>query len=583
MRREAEQTLEARDISMRAKEEMEKSFGKQDIVLILLGALYILLFCCIGFYARPSADDYNFFEAVSGLDFIDVQRLYYCQWTGRVFNTFLLSLAASLDAGSFYGLLSPVTVLLSVMALYFCLGALVPGLSVRDKTVAALLLQAATLSVLPSLNETLYWLCGMPYTWATAFALFALALAVKAFRENDIGPAFWSCSVLLFLNGTLLEPISVMQILLAFLAALYFLYLGEAAKARRAVIFLFASLLAFLVILLAPGTAIRMGGITAVAFLPRFFRTLGVAAVFGSLTVVKFFTNPIVYVFLLFLPSITRNVPPLDEGGAHRLRAWHIGLITVLTAPLMQAIAGWGTGAGLPGRAESLLLWLMGTAWFLLWSFGYRRERTLERIRTLRLFRWRWVLLSLCLLLSPNFIALIEDLRIAPVYRAELKLREELLTCQREMGRMDAVVPLLTARPKLLFFTDLRPWPSDWKNQSYAKYHGLKAVSALPSQLILQGGAAPDVRQETLGGLERMAEAGDVQLQFLMGEMYDTTFAPMDGVEKNDGKAAVWYARAAEQGDAHARRRLTRLYATGSGVPRNYLKAIYWLARSQFY
>ena len=51
MRREAEQTLEARDISMRAKEEMEKSFGKQDIVLILLGALYILLFCCIGFYA----------------------------------------------------------------------------------------------------------------------------------------------------------------------------------------------------------------------------------------------------------------------------------------------------------------------------------------------------------------------------------------------------------------------------------------------------------------------------------------------------------------------------------------------------
>lgn len=104
-----------------------------------------------------------------------------------------------------------------------------------------------------------------------------------------------------------------------------------------------------------------MGGITAVAFLPRFFRTLGVAAVFGSLTVVKFFTNPIVYVFLLFLPSITRNVSSLDEGVAHRLRAWHIGLITVLTAPLMQAIAGWGTGAGLPVRAESLTLWLMGT------------------------------------------------------------------------------------------------------------------------------------------------------------------------------------------------------------------------------
>ena len=84
--------------------------------------------------------------------------------------------------------------------------------------------------------------------------------------------------------------------------------------------------------------------------------------VFGFFTVVKFFMNPIMYVFLLFLPSITRNVPSFDEGVARRLRAWHIGLITALTALLMQAIAGWGTSAGLPGRAESLTLWLMGTA-----------------------------------------------------------------------------------------------------------------------------------------------------------------------------------------------------------------------------
>ena len=284
----------------------------------------------------------------------------------------------------------------------------------------------------------------------------------------------------------------------------------------------------------------------------------------------------------LFLPSITRNVPSFDEGVARRLRAWHIGLITALTALLMQAIAGWGTGAGLPGRAESLTLWLMGTAWFLLWSFGYRQKKTLERIRTLSLFRWRWVLLGLCLLLSPNFVALIEDLRIVSVYRAELELREELLTRQKEMGRMDTVVPLLTARPKLLFFTDLRPWPSDWRNQSYAKYHGVETVRALPSQLILQDDTTPDVRQKTLGGIEKLAEAGDAQLQFLMGEMYDTTFALMDGVEKDDGRAAAWYARAAEQGDVHAQRRLTRLYATGNGVPRSYSRAIYWLARSQF-
>ena len=555
---------------------------KQGFVLPLFSLLYVALFCWLGLYASPSADDYNFFNVVSDLGFLEIQRTYYLQWTGRVFNTFLLSLAASLDSGSFYGILPLATVLLSFIALYFCLGALISGLSVRGKTAFALLLQAVTLSVLPALNETLYWLSGMPYTWATAFALFTLALAVKALRKNEIDLAFWSCSTLLFLNGTLLEPTSVIQIVLAFLALLYFLYLGEAVKARRAAVFLSVALLAFLVMLLAPGTSARMGGMTALPFLPRLFKTLGVAVVFGSLTVVKFFARPIVYVFLLFLPAIGQTVAPVAPRLAFRIRAWHIGLLTALIAPLMQAIAGWATGAGLPERSESLTLWLMGAAWVLLWRFGYRRGAVFECIHVSFFFRWRWMLLTLCLLLNPNFVDLIGDLRRAPAYRAELEARDVWAVRHRETGRANVVVPLLAVRPKLLFFTDLRPWPSDWKNQAYARYHGVETVGALPSQLILQDGAAPDSWQETLGGLERLAEAGDAQLQFLMGEMYDTTFAPMDGVEKDDAKAAEWYLRAAEQGNAHAQRRLTRLYAVGSGVPRNYPRAIYWLARSQF-
>ena len=80
-----------------------------------------------------------------------------------------------------------------------------------------------------------------------------------------------------------------------------------------------------------------------------------------------------------------------------------------------------------------------------------------------------------------------------------------------------------------------------------------------------------------------MAEAGDVRLQFLMGEMYDAVFASMDGVEKDDGRAAEWYLKAARQGDAQAQRSLARLYSSGGFFPKDYLKTIYWLARSQFY
>ena len=553
----------------------------QRTALALLCALYIALFCWLGLYARPSADDYNFANAFLEQGFFGMQKHFYLQWTGRAFNTFLLTLAAPWSTGPLYGLLPLATVLLSLGALYFCVHSLVPGLSARDKTACALLLCAASLSALPALNETLYWLSGMPYAWATALSLLALALAGRAFRENGRRLNFWSCALLLLLNGTLLEPVSVMQIVLTFLAALYFLSLGATAKAKRAVVLLLVALLAFLAMLLAPGTTIRMGGAATVAFFPRLIRTLGVAGVFGLMTVLRFFTAPIVWAFLLFLPSIAQVVPPLDGRVTSRLKAWHIVLLTALIAPLMQAVAGWGTGVGLPERAVSLTLWMMGVTWGLLWAFGYRQVGTLERLRSARPFRWRWGLLGLCLLLSSNFVALIGDLGVAPAYRAELTARDELVQSRKETGSGDVVVPLLALRLRLLFFSDLRPWSSDWKNQSYAAWNGVTGVAALPQAICEDERALKSSLRGDPTALERLAEAGEPHLQFLTGELYDTTFASMEGVAKDDAKAAAWYLRAAEQGDAHAGRRLARLYALGKGVPKSYLKALLWLLRSQ--
>ena len=94
----------------------------------------------------------------------------------------------------------------------------------------------------------------------------------------------------------------------------------------------------------------------------------------------------------------------------------------------------------------------------------------------------------------------------------------------------------------------------------------------------------PDMRQETLVGLEKLAEAGDVWLQFLMGEMYDAVFASMDGVEKDNARAVEWYLKAARQGDAQAQRSLARLlHSSGGFLSKDYLKTVYWLARSQFF
>jgi hypothetical protein len=288
-------------------------------------------------------------------------------------------------------------------------------------------------------------------------------------------------------------------------------------------------------------------------------QTAGVAAVFGGITALKFFTKPIVYLMILYMPVITAYMKPFDKALSKRLKAWHIFVLVALIAPFQQVIAGFATGAGLPARAEGLVIWLMGAAWVFLWTFGYRNEAEFEKIRSLRIYPQRGALLALCLVLNSNFIALIQDLRVAPLYAAEQRQREVMLLQQKEEGKTDIVVPALTVKPKLLFFTDIRPFPNDWKNQSFAEYWGIRSiVSEMPSS------------------------AGDAEAQFMRGEIYDTTFAPAEGIAKDNATAAKWYRMAAEQGHSHAQRRLTRLYALGMGVPKSYFRAVGWFLRSQF-
>lgn len=81
--------------------------------------------------------------------------------------------------------------------------------------------------------------------------------------------------------------------------------------------------------------------------------------------------------------------------------------------------------------------------------------------------------------------------------------------------------------------------------------------------------------------MEKFAEQGDMTMCFLMGELYDLSFAGMEGVVKDPEKAIQWYTRVAEAGNAQACRRLTRLYFLYDTSPQKYLKAAHWFMRSE--
>ena len=533
---------------------------------------YILLFCWLGLYAQPQADDHFFRLVLQEKGFYSAQVYLYTSVHGRLTASFFILSALQIS----YALLPWITVTLSLCCLYLLLSEANKSLTPKTKVEMALLLQAAWFASVPGLNENFYWLTGSAqYTWAAIFSVLCIAGVIHVMRAKKRGAFFYLLCLLVFFNGMISELTSVMQIIVLFFLTLYFISRKDNHSTLTVGIPFFAALGGFFVIYLSPATAGRMASARMTDFIEvsfiaaRLFRTFIVAAGFGCVTILRFFMKPIVYVFLLFLPSIAENVAPFDQKNTSRLRSWHIIALVAMIAPFMNAIAGWAEGGGFSPRGDGLVIWIMGVAWMFLWTFGYRNEAVLGRIRSLRLYRWREILLVLCLLLSGNFITLLRDLPLGPSFAAEYKEREAYIALQENEGKTLIFVPTLTAQPKLLLLEELGPFP------------GHSGVGALPEPFLDYEQAILDLREGKPSRLEALAEVGDPEIQYHLGQLYNTR-TPFYGIPKDNTEAVKWYRMAAAQGHTVSCRRLARFYALGLDVPRNYLYALGWLVRSQF-
>ena len=74
----------------------------------------------------------------------------------------------------------------------------------------------------------------------------------------------------------------------------------------------------------------------------------------------------------------------------------------------------------------------------------------------------------------------------------------------------------------------------------------------------------------------QLAEAGDAELQFSLGVMYEHG----EGVRQDYAEAARWYRKAAEQGQAEAQYNLCMMYYVGQGVNQDHEQAMEWCRSS---
>jgi hypothetical protein len=312
------------------------------------------------------------------------------------------------------------------------------------------------------------------------------------------------------------------------------------------------------------------------------FQALPVAAVFGSVTSLKFFTKPIVYLTILYIPAIVKVIPPFDAKVTALLRVKYIILLVILVAASNHAIHGFVSATPLSPRGEGLAMWMMAVTWVFLWIFGYRNEKLFAKIEKLRIYPWRNLILILCLIISPNFIALVRDIRITPLYAQEMKERYASTERQKSEGKKEIFLPTLKYKPVPVFYRDLTLSPRSDQNESYGEYWGVNAVTVYPRALAFNGEDFASL-QDVIEKLKIAAGDGDPEVLFKLGELYDSLFPfpAMNGFSKNNALAAQYYLQAARQNYTPAQRRLIRVYATEAGVPRDYFRALGWLLRSQ--
>ena len=546
--------------------------------ILIFSLVVVGMFCVLGLFARPCPnDEYGYHNTVARLGIAESIVHHYHNTNGRITNNLLMDLFTSFRLEKIQPFMPFITVITYILAVFSLLGTLVPSLKPREKFSLSCLMCALTLCFTYSLQETFYWLPGMPYFWAGTLLVLALSLAVKAFRGSRL--SFVLCVIVLFLNATNLEQPCVFQGIVAFLAMLFFLWRGDRKRAVTAGTFWLVSVAGFCLMYFAPSTALRLLSFNAVQrpLLARVLRGFMAACSLGVLNTLQFFAKPLVYSVLFFVPAFAAKIPPADKTLSRKLRAWHIVAVMFAISMFMQFMMGViGEGKMLPDRGVSISLWFMGFTWALFWACFYRGRLAQSEGFSGVCAKLRWPVLILSVLVSANFTDCISAFRVAPQFAAEWENRVDLILAQREEGATNLRVPPLKTKPGLIFsdvIAEVNPnW--SWTGGPFARYYGADNLHLIPEGL---SGNPEDVSKLMSGDLEpysKLAESGDTDAMFIMGYYEDSEYSAKAKESKSVDEALRWYTMGAEAGDLRCMKYLAR-----SLLRRNLRDAVYWLTK----
>lgn len=231
-------------------------------VMLLIGAVISLLpLFALSLFAFPSADDFCYAVAARN-GFWQAQVSYYSEWCGRYTATFLFSTLGLFDLSRIYPWFSLVTLLATLAAFRFFIGAiLTKHISTIQFWVAGGVAMAVFVGNLPSTVEAFFWMAStITYQWSIITFLIWLTLLIRIVRDVDSGTAKLGVRIAATILTILLPGFNevFVPIILVTLAVFVATCLWYTRNADRFILTLLGiAILLSMVMVFSPGNSVR--------------------------------------------------------------------------------------------------------------------------------------------------------------------------------------------------------------------------------------------------------------------------------------------------------------------------------------
>jgi hypothetical protein len=471
-------------------------------LLLAAFALSLLPMLIIAVYDHPSADDFNYgvrtsrawrdtgsvIKTVSAA--AEMVRSYYKGWQGTFSAVFVMSLQPAVFSERLYILVPPLLILgfaASGMFLFHTVFLRVFGAEKHDAAIVTLMILFLSTQFLPSPVQAFYWFNGaFFYTGFHSLAMLAAALAFRPAPERAVSRyVLGGLTVLLsfFIGGGNYVTALTLIIVTGSLAA----YRAVLRKGKYFVPALcFAAVCAGLLIsAFAPGNAVRQQNLPGMEPLRAVLVSFPYAAGFASNRALH--DAPFLLGALCAVPALYR----IAAGCSFAFRlpglatAFFFCVYAATFTPNLYAMSAYGDGRMLNVNYYSLVLFVFFTLFY--WcGWIARRAPGQELTRDRYLAAAALFLFALACFTSVyqnrDRMTGVSALRSlvnggAETYHAEYMARQ---TLYRDDAAADVEVAPFTVKPYVLFFSDIKADPDDWRNLGVAYFYDKNTVRLVP-------------------------------------------------------------------------------------------------------